>query len=470
MTETATRSDFAPGLDLPPEGEREHGTATSIEDLRGLSPEEAQTRLSECSRAERMEVLFGFAPFDYQREFIAELEARDTAKGAIQPGRQVGKTLTGAALAADDAASVDDEDTMIAAPFQETADEMMREAKGLLETAERRLEAIGLSLGVENKNKREWEFSHGGRLLSRTLGVDGVGQRGKNPRFVIVDEAAYAPDAIYEDVIEPFFTTHDNYTFVLTSTPAGDAGYFFEKCKLDEDWHSPYWPTAISPLVDPEWLAERKDKTEARTWRQEYLGQFIGSSDRFFSPELIDGATSEEASFRKGDLLTVGADIARAGDDRTVIVGVDSNGVASVLTSDANMTLTQATGELAALHDRHSPDSILVDETGLGAGVVEMLENEVGRGAIEGVKFTIDRKQSMYNNLKNALESETLVIDHHPRLSRELKKLTYSLTSGGKTKITHPDNGHDDHPDALALAADGYRGRTSSGEILAFQL
>jgi len=294
--------------------------------------------------------------------------------------------------------------------------------------------------------------------------------RGKNPRTVIVDEAAFVPDSVFEDVIEPFFTTHTDYEFILTSTPAGDAGYFFEKCRLDDDWHSPYWPTAISPLVDPEWLAERKRKTEARTWRQEYLGQFIGSSDRFFTPELVDGATDSDAGYRGRDLVAVGADIARAGDDRTVIIGIDETGTAKVLTSDADMTLTEASGELARLYEARSPDTIRVDETGLGAGVVEMLEDEIGQRVVEGVKFTIDRKQSLYNGLKKALESDELTLQRHPRLSRELKKLTYSLTSGGKTKITHPDNGHDDHPDALALAADGYRGRTSSGDLLAFQL
>jgi phage FluMu gp28-like protein len=113
---------------------------------------------------------------------------------------------------------------------------------------------------------------------------------------------------------------------------------------------------------------------------------------------------------------------------------------------------------------------VRVDETGLGAGVVEMLESEIGRRVVEGVKFTIDRKQSMYNGLKSALESDEIELAHHPRLGRELKRLTYSLTAGGKTKITHPDNGHDDHPDALVLAADGYTGRTSSDDVLAFQL
>ena len=468
MSAEAARADFAGDANLPT-GEREHGVDVAPEEFIDLSESEAQARLAELTRAERMAVLFGFEPFDYQRGLIQRTEEMSPTRVAIQPGRQVGKTLTGAALAAEDAAATPDEDTLIAAPFQETADEMMREATRLLETAEERLAAMGLTLGVETKNKREWEFSHGGRLLSRTLGVDGVGQRGKNPRFVIVDEGAFAPDTVFEDVIEPFFTTHDDYTFILTSTPAGDAGYFFEKCRLDEDWHSPRWPTAISPLVDVEWLAERERKSDPRTWRQEYLGEFIGSSDRFFTPALIDDATGE-AGFDVADVVTIGADIARAGDDRTVIVGVDASGTAGVIESDADMTLTDASGRLTQLYERHGPDEIVVDETGLGAGVVEMLGEEINRRAVEGVKFTIDRKQSLYNGLKSGLEAGDIVIDHHPRLVRELKKLTYSLTSGGKTKISHPSGGHDDPPDALALAADRYAGRTSGEDVLAFQL
>jgi len=464
---SVARADYAGGVELPES--RDHGVDVSIHDFEGLEASDAKRRLGELSRAERIAVLFGVDPFDYQRDLIDYVESTATPKVAIQPGRQVGKTLIGAALAADEIATTPGEDVLIAAPFQETADEMMREATSLLETAAERLAAMGLSLGVETENKREWAFDHGGRLLSRTLGVDGVGQRGKNPRFVIVDEAAFAPDSVFEDVIEPFFTTHDTHTFVLTSTPAGDAGYFFEKCRLDDDWFSPRWPTAISPLVDPEWLAERQRKADPRTWRQEYLGEFIGSSDRFFSPELIDDATGD-AGFDVDDLVAVGADIARAGDDRTAIVGVDSSGAAKVLVSDADMTLTEASGELARLYDRHSPATIAVDETGLGAGVVEMLEDEVGGRAVNGIKFTIDRKQSLYNGLKAALEADDVSVAHHPHLMRELKKLTYSLTAGGKTKITHPDGGHDDHPDALALAVDAFNGPASSDDVLAFQL
>lgn len=472
MSEASIRSEFAPDIDLPADADRVHGTGIDADAFTDLDRDTAERRLRELSRAERMEVLFGFEPFDYQRDLIDHCESAAVTRVAIKPGRQVGKTLTGGALAAHEAATTPGEDVLIAAPFQETADEMMRVAKRLLKTADDRLEAMGMSLGApaESRNKREWEFDHGGRLLSRTLGVDGVGQRGKNPKFVIVDEAAYAPDSVYEDVIEPFFLTHDDYTFILSSTPSGDAGYFYEKVAVDGDWHAPHWPSAICPLVDPDWLAEKREKTEARTFRQEYLGEFIGSSDRFFSPALVDDITEPGTAPETHDLVALGADIARAGDDWTAIAGIDSRGVAGILHSDPDMTLTEATGKLTALYDEHGPDRVLVDETGLGAGVVEMLEQDISHRAVEGVKFTLDRKQSLYNGLKSAMEAGDIRLGHHPRLGRELKKLTYATTRGGKTKISAPGNGHDDHPDALALAVDGWRGGTSSGDVLAFEL
>jgi Terminase-like family. len=456
----STRNDFAPGLDLAPDDERDHGTDADIRDLAGLSTDAAAAQLSEWSKAERIDALFGFSVFDYQRDLVDYVDTTTVSRAAVKPGRQVGKTVTAAALAAEDAIANRGEDTMIAAPFQETADEMMREAVGFLREAQERLAALDadLSLGVTTENKREWEFSHGGRLLSRTLGVDGVGQRGKSPQFVVVDEAAFVPDDVFQDVLEPFFLTHDEYTYILTSTPSGDAGYFYERVETDGEWRSPYWPSAISPLVDAEWLAEKQQERDRRTFRQEYLGEFIGSSDRFFTPSLVDEATDADTELARDRPLVLGADIARAGDDRTVVVGLDALGTAEVLVSDPDMSLTDAAGRLAQLHDTHDVTAVCVDETGLGAGVVEMLESEVGRRLVDGVKFTLDRKQSLYNRLKNDLENGDVTLAYHGSLMREMKQLRYSLTGRGKTKIEHPDGGHDDHCDALALATRAHRG------------
>jgi hypothetical protein len=464
-SDTPDRATLAPGFDSSavdptPDSDRDHGTDGDVTEFEGLSATEARNRLRALSLPERIEVLFGVEPFDYQRDVGAYVDQNSPARVAIQPGRQVGKTLWGAALAADDAIIRHGEDTLIAAPFQETADELMREATRLLETAEKRVAAIeGLSIGVETRNKREWEFAHGGRLLSRTLGVDGVGQRGKSPKFVIVDESAFVPDDVFESVVEAFFATHNDYTFTLLSTPSGDSGFFYRKVKLDDDWYSPYWPTAICPLVDTDWLAERKRKNDARTFQREYLGEFVSSSDRFFDAEAIDDAMSA-VSLDDRD-LSIGADIARAGDDQTAIVAVDELGTAEVLVADRNMTLTEAAGTLVDLYESRDVDAIAIDETGLGAGPVEMVESELGEAVVEGVKFSIERKQSLYNELKNDLENGTLDLANDGQLLRELRELEYSLTARGKTKIDHPDGGHDDLADALALAAWVNRGGAS---------
>ncbi|AFH22870.1 phage terminase large subunit [environmental Halophage eHP-36] len=450
---------FTPGVSVTEP--REHGTNADAADLEGASQAEAQAYLADCSLPERLEVLFGIEPFDYQRSLCDHVESTDVTKVAIQPGRQVGKTLIGAALAADSAARNRGEDTMIAAPYQETADEMMREATSLLDEADRRLDAVGLDLGVETKNKREWEFTHGSRLLSRTLGSDGSASRGKNPKFVIVDEAAFVVDSIFEDVIEPFFSTHDEYTFLLTSTPSGDAGYFYRKVQIDDEWHSPRWPTGICPLVDTEWLAEKERTVDSRTFKTEYLGEFIGSSDRFFDPSVIDARMQQDATATRSGMV-LGADIARAGDDRTVIVGIGPDSVAEVLVADRELTLTDAAGRIAHIADRHDIRSVAVDETGLGAGVVEMLESDIER-LVSGVKFSLETKQSLYNRCKSMLENDELTLSYDGQLLRELRQLEYSLTARGKTKIEHPDGGHDDHTDALALAAREFRGDGGSG-------
>jgi len=221
-------------------------------------------------------------------------------------------------------------------------------------------------------------------------------------------------DSIFEDVIEPFFSTHDEYTFLLTSTPSGDAGYFYRKVQIDDEWHSPRWPTGICPLVDTEWLAEKERTVDSRTFKTEYLGEFIGSSDRFFDPGVIDSQMQQDATATRSGMV-LGADIARAGDDRTVIVGIGSDSVAEVLVADRELTLTDAAGRIARIADTHDIRSVAVDETGLGAGVVEMLESDIER-LVSGVKFSLETKQSLYNRCKSMLENDELTLSYDGQL------------------------------------------------------
>ena len=201
----------------------------SVQSQSGGNPDTLQELYQACRglpRSERVKILFNFEPTEYQAELLDHIEAEDAGRAAPQKGRQVGATLTAGVIGADHALWAPQlvggpTDVLFAAPGQETADEMFNECKQHFENGPLTLEQYG----VVKDNEQTWNFASGTRLLSRTLGNVGQdeqpGNRGKNPTCVIVDEAAYEQDVVYEEEIEQFFITHPVYEYLLFSTPAG---------------------------------------------------------------------------------------------------------------------------------------------------------------------------------------------------------------------------------------------------------
>ena len=101
----------------------------------------------------------------------------------------------------------------------------------------------------------------------------------------------------------------------------------------------------------------------------------------------------------------------------------------------------------------------MVDSTSLGQGTVDQVRESIGN-KVEGFKFTNEKKQSLYNTLKNDLQSGSIAFEYIPgkndmpgnKMMNQCLDLEYSYTSTGRMKISHPPNGHDDFSDALALA------------------
>jgi len=79
-------------------------------------------------------------------------------------------------------------------------------------------------------------------------------------------------------------------------------------------------------------------------------------------------------------------------------------------------------------------------------------------GIMHGVTFSTKSKHEMYNRLKSDFENESLTIPTDRRLVDELTSLQFDVTGNGYYKVSHPDGGHDDYADALALANWGRSG------------
>lgn len=429
-------------------------------------------------RSKRVELLFDFEPTDYQAELLDHLEDADKGRAAPKKGRQVGATLTAGVVGADHALWApmlvgEPTDVLFAAPGQETADEMFEEAKQRFKNGPLTLEQYG----VVKKNEQTWKFSSGTRMLSRTLGnvgqEDQPGNRGKNPTCVIVDEAAYEKDVVYEEEIEQFFITHPVFEYVLFSTPAGRSGYFYAKVEHDDDWFSPYWPTRISPYAQEDYIEEQREKLDSETFAQEYEGKFAEDGGSAIPHDTLIPNINPDAERDTSRSRYLGIDPARGGKDEMVVFDLDAVGVCWNVWAFETMDGPRFVELLEILHQHktdleywdatpvpeagsgQTPRSgyqiILIEENGVGGFAADFAEAGLG-DVVKVVNSTNETKQNIYQRLTKDLEAEQLALPNHDTLIRQTTKLEKSFTPTGKAKYAAPSGKHDDWPDGMAFA------------------
>jgi phage FluMu gp28-like protein len=214
----------------------------------------------------------------------------------------------------------------------------------------------------------------------------------------------------------------------------------------------------------------------------------VEDADAFFGDTLIENVTDREHILPKLDRDPVqefylGADIARLGSDRTVLIVIAVNKktaepVVWYWESIEKNTIDMAIIRIEQLHSVFDFRQMYVDETGCGSGVTDVLarkynpnritSNQLGdnyatnRGMLRrlkviGVTFTNSSKFDILSTLKLLFEQSHLKIPYIPELVQELKDFRYEVSKYGNILLHHPTGGYDDWVDALALAAQGIR-------------
>lgn len=132
-----------------------------------------------------------------------------------------------------------------------------------------------------------------------------------------------------------------------------------------------------NPWFPEELEAERlldEQGDEAR-YRNIWLGDYEDQSDaQFISAKLVERARKAKITPNKFDEIIMGVDVARYGDDKTVIAirrGRDAYNEPWLTYSKLDTMETAA--RVAFEYDRIKPHALFVDETGVGAGVVDRL-------------------------------------------------------------------------------------------------
>lgn len=396
------------------------------------------------------ETICGVEPFDYQETFLNT----DSRNYVLASGRQVGKSRMCAWKALHQAVTKRNQMVLIIAPS-------LRQSSLLFDAVKTEIANSALSeddWGIVRQTQTILELENGSKVHCLPTGRTGDKIRGYSADMVIIDEAAFIDDSIFEDIVEPMLYATSG-KMILASTPYGTSSYFyrkFDKAKYDgNDWQSTQVPSWESPLINEEDVEKMKDgKTQPQIDR-EIRGEFTEDSAQFFPGEKIAVLKGQASNSYEGQLY-LGADIAAAGSDETVFYGVDETGNIFLNETHQKMGVLEAGDRIETLDSSYDFDEVVIDRTGLGQGTVESLPDD-GRLArkIREEYFTIQTKTRLYQGLRRALEAEELSLPDDSSLTGQLDDITFEKKSKGNLSFETRQREHDDHVDALALAVSG---------------
>lgn len=198
--------------------------------------------------------------------------------------------------------------------------------------------------------------------------------------LVLFDEASAIPDIIWETTEGALTDTDTQIIWLVAGNPTRNTGRFRE-CfgRFRHRWINRQVDSRTARLTNKaqidQWVADYGEDSDFVRVRVRGVFPRAGSM-QFIAAELVEAAMSDERNpdVTIWDPLTMGVDVARFGDDQTVIRirrGRDARTIAPIKLRGAN-TMTVA-AKVAELAEHYRPDAIFVDGTGVGGGVVDRL-------------------------------------------------------------------------------------------------
>jgi hypothetical protein len=168
---------------------------------------------------------------------------------------------------------------------------------------------------------------------------------------------------------------------------------------------------------------------------------------QFISPELVDEAMQRELFSSRTDPLVIGVDVARFGDDMSVIYprrGMDARTFQPL--TFRNISLDKLEDQIVGFCNAHPVQQIMVDGTGVGGGLVDHLRRrgylvtDVQFGAradqqVDGTRFG-NKRAEIWGLMRNALRN--LCLPNSPALREELCAPEYTYSRTGDAIMLEP--------------------------------
>jgi hypothetical protein len=267
----------------------------------------------------------------------------------------------------------------------------------------------------------------------------------------VVDEASGVEDVIFEVASGSMSTK--GAKLILTGNPLRAQGYFWRSHQLNSGFKcmtvsSESVPRAASLVSE----IERNYGKDSSVYRVRVLGEFpLAGDDQMIPFELVTAAAERQIEVPRAGCVW-GVDVARFGDDSSVLVKRFPRGVIEEPKVWSGLTTMELAGRIKHEYDSakssERPEKIYVDAIGIGAGVADRLsEMQLPVMAVnvsENPALMTDTAYRMRDELwvlaLRWFESRECTIVNDQRLINELTALRKSFASNGKIRVESKDD------------------------------
>lgn len=264
--------------------------------------------------------------------------------------------------------------------------------------------------------------------------------------FVLYDEASAISDVIWE--VTAGAMTTPGALWVALGNPTRNTGRFrecFEGGQFSHRW--------VTRQIDSR-QAKMTNKRQLEEWLHDYgedsdfarvrvKGQFPrAGSTQFIPSDLVDLAMGREVEGYEDMPKSIGVDVARFGDDRSVIVRRQGTKVEDEVDKYYGLDTMALADKAARAIDDYEPDGVFVDGIGVGAGVVDRLRQmnydvfdvQVGSKPEDEEKY-YNKRAECWGRLRDWLKGAVRLPDGDREVKDDLISLEYGLDARDRIQL-----------------------------------
>ena len=382
----------------------------------------------------------------------------------VAAGRQFGKSTMVTRAAGGIALTKDKSLGMVVAPYAKQAYKDWKDIRSFIP-----------SQYMEHESARwmTFELKNGSEIMMGSAeNMDGL--RGYTLDWVLVDEAAYCDQEVWE-VMEPSLGKKKGQGFFI-STPNGKGWFYDLYCRQDKDpeFKSFHFTTYDNPYFPVSEIERMRQNMPELMFRQEVMAEFLEGGIVF--PRLAEIMTSTAASPVQNHNYVVGADIASTNDFTVIKVFDTADNHERSHERFTNRDWGFIRTAIYTTCKRYNNATLIIDKTGVGAPVVEDLQKmdcayegapKLGHLTVVPVVFSTVSKPQLYTNYIMAHENRTIRLIPDPVTKKEHEDFLMTRTQGttGYVKYSAPRGRNDDTVTAAALAAWGLEKVYGTGSV-----